>query len=376
MLQSMSSPPYYKKPTSSTIEGRWCSFGPYYAMFPVEFSLNTIHTYTKQDDWILDPFCGRGTVPYTAEILKRHAIGIEISKLGWLYSSTKLFPAKKDQVIQRANEIYQNSILKYKEAYQTYNEFFNTCYSPQVLNFLIAAREELNWEKDIIDRTLMSFIAIFSHGEYGQTFSNQMQHVKACGPAYAIKWWKEKGFIAPDINPLELIIKKIEWRYEKGTQTFEQSKIFLGDSTKLISDKYLEKKKFKMLFTSPPYYRVTDYHLDQWIRLWLLGEIAEQKFNPEPNKNNFGNQIHYEKLLFEVFSKSKEYLTDDATIYIRTDARDFSKNTTIKVLQKIYGDTKIMTILDKPFLKRTQTSLHGDDSKKPGECDIILTSKF
>ena len=70
MLQSMSSPPYYKKPTSSTIEGRWCSFGPYYAMFPIEFSLNTIHTYTKQDDWILDPFCGRGTVPYTAEILK------------------------------------------------------------------------------------------------------------------------------------------------------------------------------------------------------------------------------------------------------------------------------------------------------------------
>jgi hypothetical protein len=66
---------------------------------------------------------------------------------------------------------------------------------------------------------------------------------------------------------------------------------------------------------------------------------------------------------------------DEIIAQDRTDARDFSKNTTIKVLQKIYGDTKKMTILDKPFLKRTQTSLHGDDSKKPGECDIILISK-
>lgn len=375
MVKNMGTPPFYTKPTSSTTEGKWCSFGPYYAMFPVEFSLNVINTHTNKDDWILDPFCGRGTVPYTAEMIGRHAIGMEISKLGWLYSSVKLLPSPKDSVINRAKEIYELSITKYSSSYKNYDEFFNTCYAPQVLNFLITSREELKWEKNIIDRTLMAFIAVFSHGELGQTFSNQMQHVKACGPNYAIKWWKEKGFKAPDVNPLELIIKKIEWRYTKDFHKFEQSKIYLGDSTKMICDEYLENKKFKMLFTSPPYYKITDYHLDQWIRLWLLGDAPEQKFNPDPNKHNFGHQEHYKKLLFDIFNKAKNYLTDDAIIYVRTDAREFSKNTTKEILNKIYGDTKHMQVIERPFIRRTQTALYGDTSKKPGECDIIMVNK-
>ena len=43
MVKKIDTPPFYKKPTPSSTEGRWCSFGPYYAMFPVEFSLNVIN---------------------------------------------------------------------------------------------------------------------------------------------------------------------------------------------------------------------------------------------------------------------------------------------------------------------------------------------
>jgi DNA modification methylase len=368
MTSRVTNIPNYTKPTPSTVNGRWCSFGPYYAMFPVDFSLNTIAEYTKEDDWILDPFCGRGTVPFTAEMLNRHAVGIEISKLGWLYSNVKLNPAKKEDIIKRLYEIYNLSISKYSLAYKKYNEFFNTCYCKEVLNFLIAARENLYWKTRKIDRTLMSFIAIYSHGELGQTLSNQMQHVKACGPNYAIKWWNKNGYTPPELNPLEILLKKIEWRYARGHQV-------LGDSVKKISKKTLQNKKFKMLFTSPPYYRVTDYHLDQWIRLWLLGEEAEQKFNPDPNKNNFGNQVHYEQLLRNIFTKSKNFLDKDAVLYIRTDAREFSKQTTLNILTELFQDTKVIQTIEQPYFKRTQTALYGDKSLKPGECDIILTPK-
>lgn len=375
MVKKISNVMTHKKPTPSTVDGRWSSLGPYYAMFPIDFSLNTIEKYTKEGDWILDPFCGRGTVPYTAEMLNRHAVGIEISKLGWLYSSSKLNPASKQSVLKRAEEILDLSLTKYKYEYKNYNEFFQTCYAPNVLNYLVTAREELNWKKSKIDRTLMSFIAVSSHGELGQAFSNQMQHVKACGPNYAIKWWKEKGFEAPKIDPLELLKKKIEWRYLKGKQTFDKSKIYLGNSEEKISTKILKNTKFKMLFTSPPYFKVTNYHLDQWIRLWLLGEVADQKFNDDPNRNNFGGKEHYEKLLHTIFSKSKNFLTDDAIIYVRTDAREYCKNFTIQMLTELYSNTKTIKILERPFLKRTQTALHGDLSQKPGEVDIILTPK-
>ena len=372
MNMNMKISPLLKKPTPSTIEGRWCSFGPYYAMFPIDFALSKISEYTEEGDWILDPFCGRGTVPYSAEMLNRHSVGIEISKLGWLYSKVKLSPSSKNSVIKRVKEIYESSNTKYKNGFKDYNDFFSMCYSKNVLNFLISAREELNWKNNKTDRTLMAFIAVSAHGELGQTLSNQMPHVEACGPEYAVKWWKEKGYVAPNINPLEIILAKIEWRYLKGIKNFNQSNIYLGDSCKKISKNVLKNKKFNMLFTSPPYYKITDYHLDQWLRLWLLGENPEQKYNPDPNKNNFVNKEYYTKLLFTVFSKSKKFLTEDAVIYIRTDARDFSKETTIEVLKEIFGNSKKMTIIERPFTKRTQTALHGDNSQKPGECDIIL----
>lgn len=55
---------------------------------------------------------------------------------------------------------------------------------------------------------------------------------------------------------------------------------------------------------------MTDYHLDQWIRLWLLGEEPEQKFNPDPNKIILGTN-HYEYLIRKVFTKSKPFLRDE-----------------------------------------------------------------
>lgn len=360
------------KPTPSSIEGRWCSFGPYYAMFPIDFALSKISEYTNEGDWILDPFCGRGTVPYCAEILNRHATGIEISKLGWLYSKVKLSPASKNSVIRRVQEIDDLSKTKYINSFQGYSEFFQMCYSKNVLNFLITAREELDWKNSNVDRTLMAFIAVNAHGELGQTLSNQMPHVKACGTEYALKWWAEKNYSPPELDPLQIILSKIEWRYSKGKSNYTQSNIYLGDSRKKLSKSILKNKKYRMLFTSPPYSGVTDYHLDQWLRLWLLGEEPEQKYNSDPNKNNFENKDYYRKLLHSVFSKSKNFLNEDAVIYVRTDAREFSKQTTIEVLNEVFGETKKMTIIERPFTKRTQTALHGDKSQKPGEVDIIM----
>lgn len=62
---------------------------------------------------------------------------------------------------------------------------------------------------------------------------------------------------------------------------------------------------------------------------------------------------------------------DNSTIYIRTDARNFTRTTTLEVLQKCFPTHKV-EVKAKPFKNRTQTELFGDTSKKPGEVDIIL----
>ena len=41
-----------------TPESRWARFGPYYAMFPLDFAFEVVEQYSKKDDFIIDPFAG------------------------------------------------------------------------------------------------------------------------------------------------------------------------------------------------------------------------------------------------------------------------------------------------------------------------------
>ena len=75
-------------------------------------------------------------------------------------------------------------------------------------------------------------------------------------------------------------MKKLDWRYEKGIPSVYSSRIILGDSIVELENLSKEIKetdnRFSLLFTSPPYCSLTDYHADQWLRLWLLGDKKHQ----------------------------------------------------------------------------------------------------
>ena len=40
----------------ATATSRWSRFGPYYAMFPIDFTFGVIDTYSEPGDSIIDPF--------------------------------------------------------------------------------------------------------------------------------------------------------------------------------------------------------------------------------------------------------------------------------------------------------------------------------
>ena len=138
-----------------TPEARWARFGPYYAMFPVDFAFEVVEEYSKVGDFIIDPFAGRGSSIYAGGVLGRHSIGIEINPVGWLYGSVKLQPADKEAVINRLLEIHSKRNY-YKKAIERMPEFYRMCYCDEVLKFLLAARKHLDWKNGSTDATLMS----------------------------------------------------------------------------------------------------------------------------------------------------------------------------------------------------------------------------
>ena len=219
-----------------TAESRWARFGPYYAMFPVDFAFEVVEKYSKEGDFIIDPFAGRCSSIFAGGVLGRNSLGIEINPVGWLYGTVKLSPAKKEDVIDRLLEIYGNR-NEFKNMAESIPEFYHICYCDEVLKFLLSARTYLDWENDSIDATLMSIILLYLHGKIGEGLSNQMRMTKSMGMNYSVNWWKNNNMaVPPVINPCEFLIKKIDWRYAKGLPQVCDSKVLFGDSSVQLVD--------------------------------------------------------------------------------------------------------------------------------------------
>ena len=182
--------------TRQNAESRWARFGPYYAMFPVEFAFEVIQNHSQKKDYIIDPFAGRGSSIYAGGVLGRFSLGIEINPVGWLYGKVKLNPAPKANIISRLYEIYTKRNY-YSRRIEKMPEFYRICFCDEVLKFLLAARKFLNWKKNNTDSTLMAIILSVLQGKRGEGLSNQMPMTKSLSMPYSIKWWKEKKINQP-----------------------------------------------------------------------------------------------------------------------------------------------------------------------------------
>jgi len=360
----------------ATAENRWSGIGPYYAMFPTGFADNVVQEYAVPGDFILDPFAGRGTSLYSSAVHERIGIGIELNPVGWIYGKTKLSPGKPEKVLARIRYLARES-SKFSSEARALPNFFHYCFSCEIRAFLLSAQASLDWRNNCIDRTTMAFLLVYLHGKMGQALSNQMRQTKSMAPSYSINWWRCRKLRPPEVDPVEFLVKRIEWRYKHGTPKTTHSYFYLGDCLRILPKLFKRQNnedlpKIRLLFTSPPYCGVTNYHYDQWLRLWLLGypNMSQNSFGK--HKGRFCNRDSYIDLLLRTFDLASHLLAEDAVIYVRTDSRDFTYQATRNILKKVFP-SKAYAEMAQPFSMPTQTHLFGDKSHKNGEIDIILT---
>jgi len=362
-----------------TAERRWAGVGPYYAMFPSAFCDSVVERYTRPGDTVLDPFAGRGTAVFSAAVADRHGIGVELNPVGWVYSRTKLSPADKDQVEKRICSV-QGASPRYRAAARELPVFFRHCFSRAVSQFLLCAREVLNWRQSDVDRTAMAFLLIHLHGKSTDSLSNQMRQTKAMAPQYAVGWWKERNLKPPELDPVEFLKKKLEWRYSKGSLQVKTSKVYLGDSTLVLpalrADLSSRKlRRASLLLTSPPYFGITNYHYDQWLRLWLLGGPPNDRRvgtrYKGKHRGKFVNAGVYGSLLEAVFKGAARLMKGDACVYVRTDRREPTLSITRAALKAAFPGYQLKRV-DRPVKGETQTRLFGHYDPRLGEVDLVL----
>ena len=350
---------------SSTAANRWYAFGRYYAMFPVDFAYEAINGLTDKGEYVVDPFCGRGNAPFTATVLARPTVAVDINPLAWLYTSVKLAPELSTEgVLSRLEEMGKASTKRDRRAQ---NKFEAMAWSPAARSFLKAARRELDWQSNVVDRTLMGFVALHMQDKRGAGLSNTLWPTLACSPSYAVRWWTQKGMTKPpDVDPVKLLSAKIRRRYAHGIAPLAEGIALRGDAARELPK--LNGVSGSLLITSPPYNGVTDYWNDHWIRLWLMGNEMRQDWKlSQRGRGNHG----YRDMLFGVFAAARDHLRNDAAVLVRTDRRSNTADACLGVLKEIWPDREVLA-RQSEAPKVGVSNHHGRGGSKAREVDLFL----
>ena len=366
MIENAQNRQAWKQPwPRSTPEGRWYGLGRYLAMFPPSFVQDAVDSLTKPGEPVLDPFCGRGNGPFTAAVMGRPTVGIDVNPVAWLFTAAKLQPAPDpEQVIARLKEVW----LAHKSVDRRgRNRFETMAWAPKVRGLLRAARRELDWRESMVDRTLMAFIALHMQDKSGGGLSNSFSPTIAYSPGYAVRWWTDKGLLRPpDVDPVAMLTDKIRRRYHHGTPGQAQGTAILGDAREVLPVQSV--MEAGLLITSPPYCGVADYWNDHWLRLWLLGHNFRKDWR---RSARYENKTDYKALLMSVLRESGRHLKDGAAVLIRTDRRRQTAKLCIAAVQETWPNRKLLARPTTAPHKSISVH-HGRGGRTAKEIDLLL----
>ena len=357
--------------SAASAPGRWVRLGPYYAMFPVGFVTEMIRRHGRPGQAVIDPFCGRGTVPFVAMTMGLPAIAAEINPVAWVYSKTKIDPhANLKGVKRRIAEVGESST---DEDGHPADEFQEMAFCSSTLGFINAARRELNWRRNRLDRTVAALLIQHLHDKRGRGLSNQLRHSRSMDPGYCVRWWRSKGLERPpEIDPCTFLQHRAEWRYARGVPKptgTKRPRVALGDAARMLPRNGVEAG---LVLTSPPYRGVTNYRADSWLRLWALGVGS---CRPDwRTDQKFENAERYEETLSACFGATLRRASAGAVWCIRSDARQRTREVVVRVLTRLLPDHELHE-KPAPYRTATQTALYGDKTKKPGEMDLYYVPR-
>ena len=237
---------------------------PYYTMYPLDFPLRVLKKYSKGNDWVLDPFCGRGTTNYAARLLGLPSVGYDSSAIAVAIAKAKLAYASPLRVFNTARRILEEDTISYEIPN---SDFWNLAFHPDTLHDLCILREALLTNCSSDTRVMLRAILLGAlHGPLNKGepsyFSNQCPRTFAPKPDYSIRFWKKHRLKPNYVDILSVIKKRANWYLSRLPECVD-GVVARKDSRNKSTFK--SGRKFSCIITSPPYYGMRTYIQDQWL---------------------------------------------------------------------------------------------------------------
>lgn len=289
---------------------------PYYTMYPLDFPLRVLKEHGKRGEWVIDPFCGRGTTNFAARLLSMPSVGVDSSPVAAALAQAKLASAEPGRIVASARAILK-AAKKPTEVPE--GEFWMLAYHQNTLLQLCQLREALLSECSSPTRLLLRAIILGAlHGPRPKGtpsyFSNQSPRTFAPKPNYAVRFWTERG-MRPDNVDVVAIIKARAERYLADPPPDVDGMVQLADSRE--ADTFNDVPQARFVVTSPPYYGMRTYLPDQWLRLWFLGGPDYVEYcQPQSQMAHTGAQ-HFSNEMNRVWRNVAGRTTRSARLVIR-----------------------------------------------------------
>jgi len=288
---------------------------PYYTMFPLDFPLRVLRGRAKHGEWVVDPFCGRGTTNYAARLLGLPSLGVDSSPVAVALTQAKLADARACDVVRVAVGILDSMPSR---VWMPQGEFWERAFDRSVLKQVCWLRKELLRDCSSDSRLLLRAVLLGAlHGPRTKSaashLSNQCPRTFAPKPDYAVRFWRKHRMNPPIVDVIEVIRTRAR-RYLSSRAPRTPAEVLLGDSR---TEGVFGARRIKWAITSPPYYGMRTYIPDQWLRSWFLGARSVVDYKPPIRELNHGSPEDFAADLRCVWTNIARCAASDARLVIR-----------------------------------------------------------
>src|SRR6266850_7771505 len=81
---------------------------PYYTMFPLDFPLKRLRN-ARPGEWVIDPFCGRGSTNYAARLLGLPSVGVDSNPVAAAIAEGTMVATSAEDIEKSCMEILSSS---------------------------------------------------------------------------------------------------------------------------------------------------------------------------------------------------------------------------------------------------------------------------
>jgi len=296
--------------------GAWMhSISSYVGRIKPAFAHILIDIFTAENDIVLDPFSGVGTVPLEADNMGRKTIANDLNPYAYLITK-----AKFDRRGLESELAYLKNLPSLKGCLDLTDvpDWVREFYHDETLKEILTLRKYLiNDGRDFLFGCLLGIV----HGHRTTHLSMRT--------GYIIPYIPNPKPVAEYREVLPRMISKAKRMYSDPIPSVTQGSVLLGDARKLN----LKNKSVDVVISSPPYYHTLDYVHSNRLRLWFAGTQFQEQVTLS---SNLIQQRHtYLSAMDDVGNDLHRVLKDDALcIFILGDVH-LSKSNTLNTAQDI-----------------------------------------